>query len=137
MNYAKILFTFSAVITSALAFATTSTSQSIGDLAVNLTNQMPPYTTMISGFAYIMGTAFVISGALKIKHHREAPQSAPAMAGPLFVAMGVLLVYFPSTVSYLYVSVFGDAESETGMTLYYSATLMDGTSTGNEAVAPS
>jgi hypothetical protein len=134
MTLVKMLLSGLASLWASQSFAS---SQTIGDLAVNLTNQMPPYTTMISGFAYIMGTAFVISGALKIKQHRESPQSAPAMGGPLFVAMGVLLVYLPSTVSYLFVSVFGSAESVTGMTLYYSATLMDGTATSNAAVPPS
>ncbi len=113
-----------------------ASSQTIGDLSVNLTKQMPPYTTMITGAAYIMGVAFVISGALKIKQHRESPQGSPAMGGPLFVAMGVLLVYFPTTASYLYASAFGDTESETGMTLYYTSTLMDGTATGNDPVPP-
>ncbi len=132
MNFGKKLLFAIGLLCISPSFAS---SQTIGTFAVNLTNQMPPFSTMISGFSYVMGVVFVISGALKIKHHKESPQGSPAMGGPLFIAMGILLVYLPSTVSYFYASVFGNAESLTGMTLYYSATLMDGTATGNAPVS--
>ncbi len=108
-----------------------SSSLTVGDLAVNLTKQLPPYTTLLTGFAYIMGTVFIISGVLKIKQNKEMPNSVPFMAGPIFIIMGVFLIYLPSTTSYLYYSFFDSADSLTGMSLYYENTLMDGTSTKN------
>jgi len=112
-------------------FVCASTALTIGDLAVNLTKQLPPYTTLLTGFAYIIGTVFVISGVLKIKQNKEMPNNVPFMAGPIFIAMGVLLIYLPSTTSYLYYSFFNSPDSITGMSLYYESTLMDGTSTKN------
>jgi Na+-driven multidrug efflux pump len=130
--FSKILV-LSSVFFISLCFAD-GTLQTIGDLSVNLTNQMPPYSTMISGFAFIMGIVFVISGVLKVKHQRESPQGNSPMGGPIYIVMGVFLIYLPTTISFFSSSVFGDADLETGMRLYYNATLMDGTATGNTSV---
>jgi hypothetical protein len=132
MTFVKMLLSAITMLWASPSFA--SSAQTIGSLAVNLTNQLPPYTSMISGFAYVMGTAFGISGIFKIKQHKESPQGSSSMGGPIFIMIGVFLLYLPTTVNYLYGTVFGSAESETGMTLYYSATLMDGTLTGNASV---
>lgn len=120
-----------AFVFSTVAPVSATSGVTIGDLAVNLTNQMPPYSSMITGFTSIMGSVFFISGILKMKQHRESPQSTTFMGGPIFMVMGIFLVYFPTTVQYLYYSAFGDTESITGMTLYYQAQLMDGTSTSS------
>jgi len=122
MSRVRILFGLMLALIGSSSFA----ASSLGDLAVNLTIQLPPYIKMISSFSYLMGVMFVISGVLKVKQHKEAPQSHSAMAGPLFVMMGVFLIYLPTTVHYLYASIFGDDPGETGMDLYAGTRLIEG-----------
>ncbi|MBM4222728.1 MAG: hypothetical protein FJ161_02875 [Gammaproteobacteria bacterium] len=111
-----------------VSFLYAGSELTLGDLAVNFTTQLPPFQYLITGFSYILGIAFVMSGALKIKQHKENPTQSPLSAAAVFIAAGALLVYLPTTVQYLAVSFFGSYSEETGMALYSSATLMDGTS---------
>lgn len=104
-----------------------ATELTIGDLAMNTAENLPPYTSMITGFAYIMGIAFLVSAMFKLKRHSEQPQQVPLLAPVIFTAMGVLLIYFPTTITTLRDTFFGSNNTATGMDIYQSGETMDGT----------
>jgi hypothetical protein len=104
----------------------TASTYTIGDLALNTAANLPPYVSMITAFCYIMGLAFMISGMMKLKRHAELPQQVPLLAPVIFIAMGVLLVYFPTTITMLRDTFFPANSTETGMSLYQQGTTMDG-----------
>ena len=120
----KKLLTLSLALAAPSLWANEST---IGDLAMNTAANLPPYSSMITGFAYIMGLAFIVSGVVKLKRHAENPQQVPMLAPVIFTTMGVLLLYFPTTIDVLRDTFFAGGEATTGMELYSSGQTMDGT----------
>lgn len=115
------------LLLAACASGAAADDATIGDLAMNAAANLPPFTSMITGFAYIMGIAFIISGIIKLKRHAENPQQVPMLAPMIFTVMGVLLIYFPTTVGVLRDTLFGAGEAITGMELYDQRETMDGT----------
>lgn len=99
----------------------------IGDLAMNTAANLPPFSSMITAFAYIMGLAFIISGLFKLKRHAELPQQVPLLAPIIFITMGAFLLYLPTTVIVLRDTMFAGTNTLTGMDIYQSKETMDGT----------
>jgi len=113
------------------SFLVAASNSTLGDLANNLTKQSPPWETLITASAYLIGLSFIISGTIKLKHHREMPQQVPLLAPIVLMSVGGFLVYFPSTINVLAQTFFGNANVFTGVFLYNSATLIDGTTLQN------
>lgn len=102
-------------------------SSTIGDVANNITMQAPPWELMITGAAYSIGLAFIISGTIKFKNHRDAPQQVPLTAPIVLVSIGGLIFYFPSTIDMLASTFFGSGSLTTGAYLFKGiGTLIDG-----------
>jgi uncharacterized membrane protein HdeD (DUF308 family) len=124
----KVFLFFTFFYSSFLSAAAQST---LGDLANNLTKQSPPWEMLITASAYLIGLSFIISGTIKLKHHREMPQQVPLLAPIVLISVGGFLVYFPSTITVLAKTFFGNSQISTGVFFYNSAILIDGTTLQN------
>jgi uncharacterized membrane protein HdeD (DUF308 family) len=104
-----------------------STSSTIGDLAFNLISQAPAWELLITAVTYLIGISFIISGVIKIKNHRDAPQQVPLLAPIIFLIVGAFLIYFPSTIQILAETIFGSSTGlQTGAGIWSSNTLIEG-----------
>ena len=72
------------------------------DMLVNISTQLPNLMRMVTAFAFVMGMYFVFIGLLKLKQYGESRtmmSQERELKGPvIFLAVGALLIYLPSTV---------------------------------------
>ena len=78
----------------------------------NLSRSLMPLYKLISGFGYVLGLLFVISGLLKFKKIAEAKQGSSSEEKPMvaltFFIGGVLLIFLPTILPILSNTVFGN-----------------------------
>ena len=106
-------------------------SSTIGDITNALTLQAPPWEQLVTAAAYIMGVAFIISGIIKFRNHREAPQQVPLSAPIVLMTIGAFLVYLPTTIDILRDTFFGSSDTYTGNWYWGKQQLMDGSTLNN------
>jgi hypothetical protein len=76
------------------AFA--ASSSGIGTMAKQVTAQYANIGLMVTGSAYIAGSAFIIGGILKLKAYKDNPQQTALGIPMTMLAAGGLLMYLPS-----------------------------------------
>jgi hypothetical protein len=103
-----------------------ASSQTLGDLANNVSSQSTPWDILLTAVPYLIGLSFTVSGVIKLKNHREAPQQVPLSAPIILMTVGSFLIYFPSTVSMVGGTIFGAGSFLNGMNLYYLGQTIDG-----------
>ena len=79
------------------------------DILTNIANSLLPVQSLITGGAYMMGIGFAMKALMALKHNSEA-RSGPnqSIKEPvIYLIVGGLLIYFPSTFSVLMNTTFG------------------------------
>ncbi len=93
-----------------------ATSQSIGDIAVQVTSSFGQIAQLITAGSYIAGMGFALGAILKFKQHKDNPQQVP-IGGPialLFIAAA--LIFLPTIFGIAGQTIFGSGASAGGVT---------------------
>jgi intracellular multiplication protein IcmC len=73
------------------------------DMIINIATQLPALMRMVTALAYVLGMYFMFQGLLKLKEYGEARtmmSQQHSMKAPLiYLIIGALLIYLPTTVS--------------------------------------
>ena len=95
------------------AFAET---QTIGDLATNVTGSFTAIGELMTGVAYLAGLGFGISAVFKFKQHKDNPTQIPIGTPFALLAVSVVLIFLPSIYAPAGQSVFGGDQTGGGFT---------------------
>ena len=98
------MVTFALLCISSPAFAT----QTLGDVAENVTDTFSSITKLITGGAYVAGFALAMVGIFKLKAHKDNPQQIPISTGLALIFIGSALVFLPGLLGIGITTIFGD-----------------------------
>ncbi len=107
----KFFLFFLGIISSSLVFAATS---GIGDIAARISENLDDIVKLIGGAAYLAGIVFSVSGIIKFKAHKDAPQQVPVSSGIVLLAVGTCLLFLPSLLDTAGDSLFGSSGTSQG-----------------------
>ncbi|MFI4937809.1 MAG: type IV secretion protein IcmD [Candidatus Berkiellales bacterium] len=79
-----------------LVFA--QSSQSLGDVAGNVTGTMGSVAKLITAASYVAGVGFALMGMLKFKAHKDNPTQVPLSQPIVLLAIAAGLVFLPSLI---------------------------------------
>ena len=102
-----------------LSLLSTTAAWADADLKSIITNIMDNFQSvgqLIVAIAYVAGIALVIVGIFKLKQHRDNPQQVPMSTPITIIAVGVLLIFFPSIINPAGQSIFGGDKTLGGFT---------------------
>ena len=86
-------------------------SETIGSVASKVTSTFSNIIKMITGGAYIGGTALVIAALFKFKQHKENPQQVQLGTCMTMLVVGVALIFLPSIIKVGGGTLYGGGES--------------------------
>lgn len=104
-NTAKLIAGFLLVIFSGLAIAG---SQSLGDVANNITKSMNNVAKLITAASYVAGVGFAMMGMLKLKAHKDQPAQVPLGQPIVLIVIAVGLIFLPNLISTGGVTLWGE-----------------------------
>lgn len=96
----------------ASAFAT----DTLANLATNVTAQFTAIGQLMIGVAYIAGIGFGISAVFKFKQHKDNPTQIPIGTPFALLAVSVILVFLPALYAPAGESIFGSTSAAGGFT---------------------
>lgn len=108
-----------------VVYATSITSMTIGDVALNLQSTFPDLIQMVIAVAYVSGIGFGISAIFKFKQVKDNPTQIPLSTPFALLGTSAMLVFLPSMFAPAGVTMFGDdavAGSPTGSTVINNLT---------------
>lgn len=108
----KLAVFLSLLFISAWAFA--QSSQSLGDLATNITGSMSAITTFLTAGAYVGGVCFFIVAVFQFKQHKENPQQNPLSKPMMILAMATALIFLPTFIGSVSTTIFGSSSTSGG-----------------------
>ena len=86
---------------------------SLGTVAENVTGQFDELANLIGGASYVMGAAFGVRGALKLKEHNENPNAVKLSQPLTSLAVCGALFALPSVMNTGSGTIFGDGAQKT------------------------
>lgn len=104
-----------------LAFASASSAQSIGDVALNASKSINGVQVMIQGACYMAGVALAGGSMFKFKAHKDNPQQTPLSTPIVMLAVAAGLLYLPSLMSSAGQSLWGGDQSSKKVNYEYSS----------------
>jgi hypothetical protein len=90
----KALAIAAALLLSNPAFA--ASGSGVGTMASQVVAQYSNIALMVTGSAYIAGSAFIIGGILKLKAYKDNPQQTALGIPMTMLAVGGMLMYLPA-----------------------------------------
>ena len=89
-------------------------SGDLASIADTVTSNFESFGKLIVAAAYLAGFGMVITGIFKFKQHKDNPQQIP-MSTPLTILLvGAALIFMPSIIEPIGVSVFGTSPTQGG-----------------------
>ena len=85
------------------AFAT----QTLGDVAANITDTFSSLTKLVTGGAYVAGFGLTMVGIFKLKAHKDNPTQIPISTGFALIFVGAALVFLPGLLGVGITTIFG------------------------------
>lgn len=70
-------------------------TESIGDVASNITRSLVGVSGLLTAICYIIGMGFALSGLMKFKAHKDSPQQMPLSQPITELAIGASLIFLP------------------------------------------
>lgn len=83
-------------------------SQSLGDIAHNISKSMTGLARLITAASYVAGIAFAMMGMLKLKAHKDNPTQVPLGQPIVLLIISVGLVFLPNLINTGGATVWGD-----------------------------
>lgn len=106
-----IFLTLAAVFFAGAVLAQNNT-QTIGNLASNLTSTFQSIGELIIGIAFVGGLGFTMAAIFKFKQHKDNPTQIPLGTPIAMLAIGIVLIFLPSLIAPAGTSFFGSAASQ-------------------------
>jgi intracellular multiplication protein IcmD len=90
------------------------TTQSIGDIAANITSTFESVAKLITASAYLTGAGMFFISIFQFRQHKENPTQVPLSKPMMFLALGCALLFFPTFVNMTEHTIFGDSAITAG-----------------------
>lgn len=110
----QLRFIFIASLSFLCAQVEAQTTQSIGDIAVNITATFESVAKLITATAYLTGAGMFFIAIFQFRQHKENPTQVPLSKPMMFLALGCALLFFPTFVSMTEHTIFGDSAVSAG-----------------------
>lgn len=88
------------------------TTQTIGNLATNLTATFQSIGELIIGIAFVGGLGFTMAAIFKFKQHKDNPTQIPLGTPIAMLAIGIVLIFLPSLIAPAGTSFFGTSAQQ-------------------------
>lgn len=95
-------------------FAAAGGSQTVGDLASNVTGSFSNLAKLITAISYIAGFGFVLGSMFQFKAHKEMPQQNPVGKPIAMFALGAILIFLPAMFGVAEQTIFGGTAQTAG-----------------------
>lgn len=115
-NYKSWLLSLSSLGAMAIMSQDACASQTIGNMASQITGTFGAIGNMITGGSYIAGLAFSIGAIMKFKQHKDNPTQIPIGTPVALVFIAAALLFLPSMLSVTGNTMFSGGGTTAGTT---------------------
>ena len=116
LHLVKKLFSYRLFISMTLflfaGYALAHSSQSLGDIANNISNSMSGLAKLITATSYVAGIAFAMMGMLKLKAHKDNPTQVPLGQPIVLLVISAGLVFLPNLINTGGATIWGDQANQ-------------------------
>jgi len=104
---------FAMTMVSTLAYGA---AQTLTQIISNAQQNVQPIATFLVIVSYVAGIAFMLTGILQFKAHKDNPQQTPLSKPVIYIIVGALLLFLPAIIGTAGQSIFGgtDNSSQSG-----------------------
>ena len=99
---------FRAVLLFLICLPTLVFSETLGDVAGNVTQSLGNVAKLIVAGSYVAGIGFALMGLLKFKAHKDQPQQVPLSQPIVLIAIAACLIYLPSVIKMAGTTLWGE-----------------------------
>lgn len=110
--YAFVMFALICLLFLLCNEAQASNSQTLGDVAKNITKSLSGLAKLITAASYVAGIGFAMMGMLKLKAHKDNPTQVPLGQPIILLVIATGLIFLPNLINTGGATVWGEQAGE-------------------------